>query len=238
MELFIYFLIFILCYFISGIVHELGHVIVGLTNGWKFYILVIGPLGIKRDENDKIKLYFEKRIVLWAGVASTLPRFTNNENIKVWSKILLGGPLASIITGIFSLSLGVVFQNVIFLLIGSMSLGMGIICILPIPLKTGILYSDGARMYRIHKGGQEADEEIALFRIVENNITNNNFINLKDIESLIKSKEKGIQYYGYYCKYKYYKTQNNNEEMKLAIQKMNDLRKAVSSIIVSDCKVD
>ncbi|UZW15162.1 hypothetical protein OSC52_04800 [Clostridium pasteurianum] len=55
----------ILCYLVSGIVHELGHIVVGLTKGWRFYLLVIGPLGITIDEHNNIKFYIEKRAAMW-----------------------------------------------------------------------------------------------------------------------------------------------------------------------------
>ena len=240
MEIISYILISILCYFISGIIHELGHIIVGLANGWKFYLLVIGPLGIKADENGKIRFYFEKRIALWGGVGGTVPKVGNEDNIKIWSNILLGGPLISIVMGIIFLPLAIITKNIFLLLLGAMPLGMGIMCALPLPLKTGVMYSDGGRWNRLHKGGQEADEEIALFKLVENEITGDGLLNIdiKHIESLIKSKETWIQYYGYYYKFQYYKARGTEVEMKLAIQNMEHIKGEVSSIIVTDCKID
>jgi hypothetical protein len=240
MEIVIYIISAILCYLISGIVHELGHIIVGLANGWKFSLLVIGPLGIKADEKGKINIYLEKQFVLWGGVGCTIPKNANTDNIKIWSHVLLGGPLASIVMGIIFLPIGIITQNIVLLLLGAMSLGMGIICILPLPLKTGITYSDGARWSRLRKEGQEADEEIALFKLMENEITGGNFlgIDLKSIETLIKSKELEIQYYGYYCKFKYFKARKNEIEMRSAIKEIEHMKSKVSSIIVSSCKID
>ena len=53
----LYILMSIASYIISGFIHELGHVIVGLANGWKFYMLVIGPLGFRLNEKDKVVCY-------------------------------------------------------------------------------------------------------------------------------------------------------------------------------------
>lgn len=240
MEVVIFILVSILCYLISGIIHELGHIIVGLANGWKFLLLVIGPLGIEADDKGNIKFYFEKRMALWGGVGGTLPKDYNEDNIKIWSKVLLGGPIISIVMGVIFLPLGIITKNIVLLLLGAMPLGMGIMCALPLPLKTGILYTDGGRWSRLRKGGQEADEEIALFKLTENEFLGGDFLNidLKSIESLIKSKETRIRYYGYYYKYKYYKANNNEEKMKLAIQRMEDIKSKVPSIIVTDCKID
>lgn len=165
MRIVVYIFTAILCYLASGIVHELGHIVVGLIKGWKFYLLIIGPLGITVDEGDNIKFYLEKRVIMWGGAGCTLPKEVNENNIKIWSKVLLGGPLASIIMGMIFLPVGIITGNIVFLLLGAMPLAMGIICILPLPLKTGILYTDGGRLSRLHKGGQEADEEIALFKL-------------------------------------------------------------------------
>ena len=230
----------ILCYFISVIIHELGHIIVGLINGWKFYLLVVGPIGIKADEKGRIKLYLEKNIALWGGVGGTLPCDANENNIKIWAKVLIGGPLSSIVTGIIFLPAGILIENIILILIGAMSLGIGIMCALPLPLKTGITYSDGKRWARLQKPGQEADEEISLFKLTENEITGGDFLNidLKDIEPLVKSKETEIRYYGYYYEYKYYKARNNIDEMKLVINNMKVIKNKIPKIITEGCKVD
>lgn len=222
MEVVIYIFTAILCYMVSGIVHELGHIIVGLINGWKFYLLVIGPLGIKVDEQGRVKFYLEKRIAMWGGVGCTLPKQTKENSIKVWEKVLIGGPLASIVMGIIFLPLGIITAKIVFLLLGAMPLAMGIVCILPLPLKTGILYTDGGRLSRLRRGGQEADEEIALFKLTENQVIGVDFskVDINSIESLVKSKEVGIKYYGYYYKFLYYKATSNKEKMKLVIEKI------------------
>lgn len=236
----IFILTAILCYLVSGIVHELGHIVVGLIKGWRFYLLVIGPLGITIDERNNLKFYLEKQVTMWGGVGCTLPKEADENNIEIWSKVLLGGPLASIIMGVIFLPLGVISKNIVFLLLGAMPLAMGIVCILPLPLKTGILYTDGGRWSRLHKGGQETDEEIALFKLIENQITGSDFskVDLNSIESLLKSKDVSINYYGYYYKFQYYKATSNKEKMKLVIEKMEEIKSKVPSVIVKDCSID
>jgi Peptidase family M50. len=240
MVIIIYLLVAILCYFISGIIHELGHIVVGLINGWKFYLLVIGPFGIAVNEHDNIKFYVEKRVTMWGGVGCTLPRKAKENNIMIWLKVLLGGPLASIVIGELFLPLGVITGNMVILLLAAMTLGMGFVCILPLPLKTGILYSDGGRWSRLHQGGQEADEEIALFKLTGNQVTGGDFskIDLNSIESLIKSKEAVINYYGYYYKFQYYKATSNKEQMKFIIDKIEEIKNKVPSVVVKECKFD
>jgi len=240
MEIIVYILISVLCYVVSGIVHELGHIIIGLMNGWKFSLFILGPLGLKVDENGHIKAYFEKRISLWGGVGGTFPKEIKEDNIKIWSKILLGGPLASIIMGAIFLPLGIIKDNIIFILLGAMPLAMGIVSILPIPLKTGILYTDGGRLSRLNKGGQEADEEIALFKLTEYQNISGDFskFDINCIDPLLKSKDISINYYGYYYKFQYYKEISDKEKMNFFIKKMGKIENKVPAVIIEDCKIE
>ena len=240
MEIIVYILISVLCYVVSGIVHELGHIIIGLMNGWKFSLFILGPLGLKVDENGHIKAYFEKRISLWGGVGGTFPKEIKEDNIKIWSKILLGGPLASIIMGAIFLPLGIIKDNIIFILLGAMPLAMGIVSILPIPLKTGILYTDGGRLSRLNKGGQEADEEIALFKLTEYQTISGDFskFDINCVDPLLKSKDISINYYGYYYKFQYYKEIFDKEKMNFFIKKMGKIENKVPAVIIEDCKIE
>lgn len=239
MKILIFIIIAILCYWVSGIIHELGHIVVGLVNGWKFYMLTVGPFGLKADKNGKIKVYFEKHIMSWGGVGSTLPQNKNADNVSIWSKVLLGGPISSIIMGCIFLPLGFAYKNIALLLLGAMPLGMGIVCALPLPLKTGITYTDGARWSRLHKGGQDKAEEIALFKMVEHNLFGSNYseIRYSDFEPLLFAKLDTIKYYGNYYAYRYYQARQDDENMKKAFECMNELKKNVPRLVVEDCKI-
>ena len=53
----------IIAYFISTIVHEMGHVTCGLLNKWRFWLLVVGPFKLYREDmNSKIR-FLKKFIV-------------------------------------------------------------------------------------------------------------------------------------------------------------------------------
>jgi len=117
MEVLVYILTALLCYWIAGLIHEMGHIIIGLIYGWKFTLLVIGPIGLKVNETGKLQFYLEKRLVLWGGVGGTLPREVDDKNSQIWGKILLGGPLISILSGIFFLPFGIIEKNMMLLLL-------------------------------------------------------------------------------------------------------------------------
>ena len=79
--------------------HELGHLITGLMLGFRFELFVIGPLGIKR-EGDKIKVYFNKNLGHYGGLAATTPVSDDPDNARKLGLICLAGPIASIILSI------------------------------------------------------------------------------------------------------------------------------------------
>ena len=204
MKIFLCIIQVIISYLIIGYIHELVHVDIGLCNGWKFEMLVLGPLGFKRD-NEKVKCYFEKNIVLWAGVGGTMPIKNIKDNISIWRKVLLAGPMSSIIFGVLILPLALYTKILFLILLSFMSISMEIVCLLP--MKTGILYTDGGRFYRLKKGGKEAIEEEALFNLtVLNNIKDESKeVDYNDIVALIDSEDKTIRYYGHYFAFGYFK---------------------------------
>ena len=238
-KIILFIILAIMAYWISGIIHELGHVIVGLLNGWKFHLLIVGPIGLKRDKADKLRLYFEKNLLLWAGVGATLPKKREAANINVWKKVLLGGPIVSIIMGVIFLPIGIYSDNLFLIILGAMPLGMGIMCGLPLPLKTGILYTDGGRWARLNGKERGFYEEKSLFTITQSTINSDSFadINFADIDPLIKSDDASIQFYGYYYSYRYFKENGNDEKMNESIKEMNKLKKKVSKVIIEDCKM-
>ena len=236
LDIILFLFITILSYWISAIIHELGHVIVGLVNGWKLFLFVVGPIGIKR-KNGILSLYFEKNLVMWGGVGGTFPVKENEDNIKIWSKILLSGPIASIITGMIFLSLCFLHFHIFLLLLGLMPIGIGIACLLP--LETGILYTDGKRWRRLHGGGQEEAEEIALWKMTEFQQfgKDKSLMQREDFEALFDAKLPALRYYGYYYLYKYYDIQNDFDNRNQILEILNSIKKDVPKAIVNDCEL-
>lgn len=140
--------------------------------------------------------------------------------------------------GAIFLPIGIMINSIALVVLGAMGLGMGIMTIIPLPLKTGILYIDGYRWKRLKVGGQEANEEIALFRVTEYEILHGDFLKFdyRYIESLIKSKDSGTQYYGYYYRYRYYKARKNETEMISSIKSMESIQNNAPKFIVDNLK--
>lgn len=213
MKVIIFIIEAIISYLIAGYVHELGHVSAGIFYGWKFEMLVLGPIGFK-NEDGKVKIYLEKNMVFWAGVGGTMPKDNSTDNMKIWMKILLAGPMFSLIFGLLVLPVALYTQILFLIFLSFMAIGMGIACL--IPMKTGILYSDGGRILRLKRGGQKALEELALFNLtlIDNLGSSYKESDYSSISHLINSDDLNIKYYGHYFAFKYFKERENKEEVK------------------------
>ena len=205
MEILIKVLSAIICFMISSTVHELGHIMVGLKEGFKFYLLIVGPFGLKRNENDKIIFYIEKDISLWGGLGATVPTNDNNDNYKKFGRVLLGGPITSLIFGAIWLPLGIITKNTFLLLLGAMPLSMGVACL--IPLRNGAFYTDGGRWLRMHKNGKTKAVEMAIWNLTEKAIIQGNYAkaNFDKIMILINDEDIRTKYLGHYYAYCFYK---------------------------------
>lgn len=231
----------VICYFLSAMIHELGHVICGLLNHWKMFLLVVGPVKLYRETLDaKVKIGIEKNISLWGGVGGTLPTYKSEDNIKIWSKILIAGPLTSIIFGFLMFPLFLLSRSIFLLMLSLMPIAMGFMCIIPMKMKTGLLYNDGTRYKRIKCGGQEEAEEKALFLLLEITLFDEDkYLYPQElIEPLLKSKDYELNYYGYYYSYQNAVKANNLEQANAQRSNMEKIKSKVPKIIIDDCRLE
>lgn len=186
-------------------VHELGHLITGLRLGFRFELFVVGPLGIKR-ENNRIKVYLNKNIAHYGGLAATIPTSDNPENGKILARICIAGPIASIA---FAVILGVLYiavpSSFLFsktLLIGAVT-STAIFLVTTIPSKTGMFFTDRKRYQRLTSDGPEKEVELALLRIIGNYGKDDSYINvdLDDIETVILDEH--YKFFGLFTKLTY-----------------------------------
>ena len=200
-------------------------------------MLIIGCIGLKRTKTGKLVFYFEKNPAMWGGVASTSPIKENENNIKVFTKCLLGGPIASIIMGLLFLIAGIFSFDFLFLM-GIMSFAIGVVCL--IPMKNGLTYTDGKRLLRLRGGGQGKAEEIALFKIMEREQFKISIDNLRkeDFEALLIAKLPSYRYYGYYYLYKFYSNQSDSENMEKALAVLQSMKKDVPKVVIDECALD
>lgn len=190
----------ILIIFFVLAIHELGHLIMGLFQGFRFELYVVGPLGIKRESNS-IKVYLNKNIQYFGGVAATLPINTDSSNAKKFANILIAGPIASlllaIVLGIINYSFDLQFSRTID--IGILA-SLGIFLATTIPNKTGMFFTDRKRYQRLTSKGVEQDVELAILRITGVYGRDNSYVNAdeNDIEKMIGDND--YKYLGLFTK--------------------------------------
>ena len=226
--------------FISTVVHEFGHVLAGLMNGWKFLMMVIGPFKLYRDDPDgKILFGIEKNPALWGGCGGTMPKRIDDSVTEVFARILIAGPLASLVLGTAGMAAFFLTKHEFLLMLGMVSLGQGLVCILPMKIKTGILYNDGTRFLRIRRKGKEAEEEKVLIESIFAEVIGDAETKKARedhlIEVLLDSDDASYRYYGFYYAYMRAKEDGNEAEMERVKAGAEKNRDGVSRYVLDSC---
>ena len=222
--------IIIMLFVVLG-VHELGHLITGLVQGFRFEIFVVGPLGIKK-ENNKIKVYLNKNIGHYGGIAATIPKNDNPENSKIFAKIILAGPIASLVLALILCSLYFLLNlnKPVIILIGALA-SIGIFFVTLIPMKTGMFFSDGKRYQRLTSDGPEKEVELAVLRVIGSYAKDDSYINVNanDIEIMISDEH--YKYFGLFTKLTYQFETNGSFELETK-NKFDELSKTMPKSMV------
>jgi hypothetical protein len=88
-------------------VHELGHLLGGRLVGFRFRLLVVGPLRIVADD-DRLRLGLNRNLIEYAGVAGSAPEdatASGPEFTKRMAIVLAAGPILSLLAGGLALAL-------------------------------------------------------------------------------------------------------------------------------------
>lgn len=178
--------------------HELGHLLTGMVQGFKFELFVVGPLGIKR-ENGKIKIYLNKNLGYYGGIAATIPKDDHPDNPKKFANVLLGGPLASVVFAIVCFLISYFIDKplgIIFYTGGTISIA--IFFATTIPSKTGMFFTDRKRYQRLTTPGKNQEVELAILRILGNHSKDNSYQNISrnDIDVLVSDDIPFIHFFG------------------------------------------
>ncbi|MDF1699047.1 MAG: site-2 protease family protein [Saprospiraceae bacterium] len=179
-------------------VHELGHLLMGLWNGFAFQLYVVGPLGIKR-EDEKIKVYFNKNLGYYGGVAATSPVDDHKDNAKKFAQVLLAGPISSFLFAILCFGLAYFLGKplgILFYIGGLISIA---ICIATtVPSSSGMFFSDRKRYQRLVNPGKDQDVELALINIMGKFAKDSSYKNVpkNDIDILVADDIPFIKFIG------------------------------------------
>ncbi|RWY54102.1 M50 family metallopeptidase [Mucilaginibacter gilvus] len=198
----------IVALFIAIAIHELGHLLTGLAQGFRFELFIVGLLGIKR-ENGRIKVYLNKDLGMMGGVAATMPVQQSAENRKKFARLVIAGPLASLFFGVTGILIGIYCEpdlaSAFWIAAGACSLAL--VLATTLPTKTGIFFTDRARYQRlISKGKAGAIEEAMLAMMAQYTADSSaKNIDIKHARLLQTDDEQFMRFWGYYYEYYYYK---------------------------------
>lgn len=172
------FVLLFLSYFTVVSLHELGHLLAGLAQGFKFYMYVVGFLGVRRDENDRVEFYLNKDMQLFGGIAGSFPVKEEANVLRKMAWVVAAGPLTTLFTGIiFTVAAfamlyqltadATAFEKLLsgFLLFSAF-MSAAIFLATTLPNRTGPFFTDRARFFRLIRGGKAAEVEQAVFELI------------------------------------------------------------------------
>lgn len=184
--------------FVVLAVHELGHLITGLYQGFRFELFIVGPLGIKR-ENDKLKIYFNKNLGYYGGATASSPVDEHPDNAQKFANMLLAGPVASLLFALVCALLGALLKgmgSIIFY--AGCAFSTAIFLATTLPGKTGMFFTDRKRYQRLTIPGKDQEVELAMLRILGKFSREQSYrnINAEDIKVLIDDRYDFIRLFG------------------------------------------
>lgn len=202
-EKIVFFVSIVFMAFIVLAVHELGHLVAGLAQGFKLFLYVVGPLGIKRDDNDKVTIYLNKDLAYYGGVAGTTPVEDHPDNAKKFARILLAGPLASLLFAAVCLVLAYLVGRPwgMTLYTGGL-ISIAIFFATTIPSRTGMMFTDRKRYQRLVTPGPAQEVELAMLRIMGQFSQDNSYLNVSpvDIETMANADTPFVRFFGLFNK--------------------------------------
>jgi hypothetical protein len=165
-----------LLYMLCVALHELGHVLGGKLVEFRMLLYIVGPLRVDRTPQG-LKAGFNRSILLAGGLAAMVPIGLHDLRRRA-IVMVAGGPLLSLMGGAQFLALYQATSPALFhadapfiaqltglsfLTLGGASLLIGLLTL--VPSRSGGFYSDGARMLRLMRTGDQTEREVALLAL-------------------------------------------------------------------------
>lgn len=219
LETVVFFSSVILCPIFAIFLHELGHLMAGLIQGFKLQLFVVAFFGIKREEN-KVTFYFNKELQFFGGIAATSPPKITNNLKKQFAYILIAGPISSLIFGALFLLLFSITDNIFNSSLGITGIiSSGLFLATTLPAKSGVFFTDRKRMQRLLDKGRIGDIEYSFLKTTSQLLIDTHYknISIEDLKLIQSDKEPIIQFWGHYYEFKHFE-EMGNEEMTLSIK--------------------
>ncbi|OIN58116.1 site-2 protease family protein [Arsenicibacter rosenii] len=206
--------------------HELGHLLTGLAQGFRFNLYVAGFLGIRRHaETDAVEVYLNKDMQLFGGVAASIPTKRTNNLRRQFARVVIAGPIVSLLGGL--LVLGISYYGLIRLTPASTAfmrclilfgLTFGLVSLLlflatTLPSRTGVFYTDRARFFRLIRGGRTAEIEQAILETMAHTNSGQSYaeLNVSQLHLLLEEPEAFFKSYAHTLLYYYHLDRNELE---------------------------
>ncbi len=219
----------ILCPFIAILIHELGHLLAGLIQGFKLQLFVVAFLGIKRVD-DKVVFYFNKDLQFFGGIAATSPQKITNFLKKQFAYVLIAGPLSSLVFGLIFLFLFKTTDSIFNASIGIVGIiSSGLFLATTLPSKSGVFFTDRKRMQRLLDKGRVGEIEYSFLRTTSQLLIDAHYknISIEDLKIIQSDDEPIIQFWGYYYEFKYFEELGNSEKAVLIKEKLQAYKEIV-----------
>ncbi len=208
-------LLMIPLFFVVIGVHEAGHALAGIAMKFDFRIFVVGPF-LWDKERTGWRFKWNKNVNTFGGLVICIPSPVENLS-KRFAAYAAGGPFASLLLAavlysahlaleVFDVSAGwfTVVLNLLF--IGSVFSGI-VFLLTIIPFHSGGFSSDGARIWRLWRGGDAGRFEMLLLNIISDSMAGTrpsqyNMQNLQEAQTLADKLDAPmgiyLQHYFYY----------------------------------------
>ena len=146
-------------------VHEIGHLIGGLSQGMRFLLLIVGPFGWHASVSGP-RFEWNTNVALMGGLAATLPTEVGSSLRRQLLVMIAGGPLASLLLAIFAVAaIAYVEPRIAAYCLIVAATSFGIFLVTLIPTRAGGFMSDGMQLIDVWRGGTAVVERSALLRI-------------------------------------------------------------------------
>lgn len=225
----------VLAMFVVLAFHELGHLLMSLSQGFVFQLFVVGFLGIKRKEDDSIKVYFNTDWNLFGGVAATTPKDYSADTLKQMAKVILAGPIASLLLILIAM-LAAVFTDGAFRLLFCLTalLSFMILLATTLPSQTGLFYTDRKRYQRLKSEGEEKEIEGALAMAGAQKLMKKPMTDLPvdELQKITGDESPLICYIGYFYLFEYYLMSKETEALEAVKTEMQDLEQSLPKTLV------
>lgn len=217
----------------AWVAHELGHLLSGLAQGFKFHLFIVGLLGVRRNmETDEVEWFVNRDVNLAGGIAATIPVRDEANLRQKFALIVAMGPVVSLLGAIVGIGLSYAWlpqletQNTALLRLalnfgfafGGASLLLFVATTLP--GRTGAFFTDRARFFRLIRGGKAAEIEQATLTVLAKTMGGEPYAALdkSQLEAIASEDSTMFQIYARNLLFRYHLDVNEPEEALRQIQ--------------------